>query len=153
MVHSFANFGYDGSLVTVEVDLRKGIPSVDMVGLSDGAVKETTVCVFRPKTRREQIMEFEQREYKKTVFPVRSCTWERDGVTVHRLIGSEWMSHAINDFTEDFSVDDQEAYDVDCGIAYYIPHDMILAAEDKAILDYIEEFIDPSVDMIFEEAE
>ncbi|MGI5172965.1 ATP-binding protein [Treponema sp. OMZ 840] len=37
---SFSPFGYEGSLVTVEVDLRRGIPAVDMVGLADNAVKE-----------------------------------------------------------------------------------------------------------------
>ena len=38
---SFSPFGYEGSLVQVEVDLRRGIPAVDMVGLADGAVKES----------------------------------------------------------------------------------------------------------------
>ena len=37
---SFSPFGYEGSIVTVEVDLRRGIPAVDMVGLADSAVKE-----------------------------------------------------------------------------------------------------------------
>ena len=37
---TFEPFGYEGSLVTVETDTRRGIPAVDMVGLSDGAVKE-----------------------------------------------------------------------------------------------------------------
>ena len=37
---SFSPFGYEGALVTVEVDLRRGIPAVDMVGLADNAVKE-----------------------------------------------------------------------------------------------------------------
>lgn len=36
----FSPFGYEGSLVTVEVDLRRGIPAVDLVGLADNAVKE-----------------------------------------------------------------------------------------------------------------
>ena len=40
-IYSFSPFGYEGSLVSVEVDLRRGIPSVDMVGLADGAVKES----------------------------------------------------------------------------------------------------------------
>ncbi len=40
-IFSFSPFGYEGSLVTVEVDLRKGIPAVDMVGLADGAVRES----------------------------------------------------------------------------------------------------------------
>lgn len=39
-IYSFEPFGYEGSLVTVEVDLRRGIPVVDIVGLADGAVKE-----------------------------------------------------------------------------------------------------------------
>lgn len=40
-IYSFSPFGYEGSLVSVEVDLRRGIPAVDMVGLADGAVKES----------------------------------------------------------------------------------------------------------------
>lgn len=41
MIYSFSPFGYEGALVAVEVDLRRGIPSVDLVGLADGAVKES----------------------------------------------------------------------------------------------------------------
>ncbi|MCR5290003.1 MAG: YifB family Mg chelatase-like AAA ATPase [Treponema sp.] len=40
-IYSFSPFGYEGALVTVEVDLRRGIPAVDLVGLADGAVKES----------------------------------------------------------------------------------------------------------------
>lgn len=40
-VYTFSSFGYEGSLVEVEVDLRRGIPAVDIVGLADGQVKET----------------------------------------------------------------------------------------------------------------
>ena len=32
--------GFEGSLVNVEVDIRRGIPGVDLVGLAAGAVKE-----------------------------------------------------------------------------------------------------------------
>ncbi len=39
-IFSFSPFGYEGALVTVEVDLRRGIPAVDLVGLADNAVKE-----------------------------------------------------------------------------------------------------------------
>lgn len=39
-VYAFEPFGYEGELVTVEVDLRRGIPSVDLVGLADGAIRE-----------------------------------------------------------------------------------------------------------------
>ena len=34
-------FGFDGLLVTVEVDLRRGIPAMDLVGLAEGAVRES----------------------------------------------------------------------------------------------------------------
>lgn len=37
---SFARRGYDGELVKVEADLRRGIPAIDIVGLPDGAVRE-----------------------------------------------------------------------------------------------------------------
>lgn len=40
-IYCFSPFGYEGSLVSVEVDLRRGIPAVDLVGLADGAVKES----------------------------------------------------------------------------------------------------------------
>lgn len=40
-IYSYSPFGYEGALVTVEVDLRRGIPAVDVVGLADGAVKES----------------------------------------------------------------------------------------------------------------
>ena len=40
-IFSFSPFGYEGALVAVEVDLRRGIPAIDVVGLADGAVKES----------------------------------------------------------------------------------------------------------------
>lgn len=40
MIYGFESFGYEGSLINIEVDLRRGIPAVDIVGLADGAVKE-----------------------------------------------------------------------------------------------------------------
>ena len=39
-IYSFSPFGYEGALITVEVDLRRGIPATDIVGLADSAVKE-----------------------------------------------------------------------------------------------------------------
>ena len=41
MIYGFSDFGYEGSLVEIETDLRNGIPAIDIVGLSDGIVKET----------------------------------------------------------------------------------------------------------------
>ena len=46
MIYSFEGFGYEGSLVNVEVDLRRGIPAVDIVGLGD-----CIVSLFREKIR------------------------------------------------------------------------------------------------------
>ena len=40
-IYSYSPFGFDGALVTVEVDLRRGIPATDIVGLADSSVKET----------------------------------------------------------------------------------------------------------------
>ncbi len=39
-ITSFSPFGYEGALVSTEVDLRRGIPLVEVVGLADNAVKE-----------------------------------------------------------------------------------------------------------------
>ncbi len=38
---SHAPIGVDGQLVSVEVDIRNGIPGIDVVGLPDGAVRES----------------------------------------------------------------------------------------------------------------
>lgn len=40
-IFCFSPFGYEGSLVSVEVDLRRGIPAVDIIGLADSAIKES----------------------------------------------------------------------------------------------------------------
>ena len=40
-IFGFASFGYEGSIVQVESDIRRGIPAVDIVGLADGAIKES----------------------------------------------------------------------------------------------------------------
>lgn len=40
-IYSFSPFGYEGALVSVEVDLREASPAIDIVGLADGTVKET----------------------------------------------------------------------------------------------------------------
>ena len=40
-IFTFALFGYEGAIVSVETDLRRGIPTYDIVGISDGMVKVT----------------------------------------------------------------------------------------------------------------
>ena len=41
MIYSFQRFGYEGSLVSIEVDLRSGTPAVDIVGLCDSSVSSS----------------------------------------------------------------------------------------------------------------
>ena len=41
MINTFSPFGYEGAMISVEVDLRRGIPAIDIVGLADSAVKES----------------------------------------------------------------------------------------------------------------
>jgi magnesium chelatase family protein len=41
VVSSHAPIGMDGALVSVEVDIRRGLPGIDVVGLPDGAVRES----------------------------------------------------------------------------------------------------------------
>jgi len=41
VVSSHAPLGVDGEVVTVEVDVRRGMPGIDVVGLPDGAVRES----------------------------------------------------------------------------------------------------------------
>lgn len=40
-IYSFSPFGYEGALISIEVDLRHGIPATDIVGLADCAVVES----------------------------------------------------------------------------------------------------------------
>ncbi len=40
-VLSYINYGFEGIIAKVEVDLRRGIPGMDMVGLPDNAVRES----------------------------------------------------------------------------------------------------------------
>lgn len=49
-VFSFSPFGYEGAIVNIETNLRYGIPAVDIVGITDSAVKEsreTILSAFR----------------------------------------------------------------------------------------------------------
>ncbi|QEJ95090.1 YifB family Mg chelatase-like AAA ATPase [Treponema phagedenis] len=39
-IMSFSSFGYEGEIVKVEADLRRGLPIIDIVGLPGSAVKE-----------------------------------------------------------------------------------------------------------------
>lgn len=39
MIYGFSAFGYDGTLVEVEAELKDGVQAVDIIGLADGEVK------------------------------------------------------------------------------------------------------------------
>jgi len=41
MVYSFSNFGYEGSLIQIESDVRNGEKALDIIGISDSIVKES----------------------------------------------------------------------------------------------------------------
>ncbi len=43
---SYEPFGYEGTLCDVEVDLRRGIPATDFVGLADGVIKESRMTIM-----------------------------------------------------------------------------------------------------------
>lgn len=50
LIYCFAPFGYEGSLVQIETDLRRGIPAIDIVGLADNQVnasRERILAAFR----------------------------------------------------------------------------------------------------------
>ena len=40
MIKTFANFGYGGEIVSVDVDMKEGEPSLDIVGVADSEVKD-----------------------------------------------------------------------------------------------------------------
>lgn len=40
-IFTFSRFGYEGAIIKVETDLRRGIPAYDIVGLADSSVKES----------------------------------------------------------------------------------------------------------------
>lgn len=40
-IYTYSQFGYEGAVVAVETDIRRGIPMVDIVGISDNIVRES----------------------------------------------------------------------------------------------------------------
>ncbi|MBL7005767.1 MAG: YifB family Mg chelatase-like AAA ATPase [Spirochaetia bacterium] len=41
LIYSYANRGFEGELIEIEADLRRGMPGFDIVGLPDSAVRES----------------------------------------------------------------------------------------------------------------
>ena len=40
VITSYAPLGIEGQIISVEIDIRRGLPGIDIVGLPDSAVKE-----------------------------------------------------------------------------------------------------------------
>ncbi|WKC57672.1 YifB family Mg chelatase-like AAA ATPase [Borrelia sp. P9F1] len=40
-IYSHSSIGYDGELIEIEIDIRKGIPGIDIVGLAGSEIKES----------------------------------------------------------------------------------------------------------------
>ena len=83
MVYGFAPFGYDGSLYQVEVDLRRGIPAVDMVGLADSAVKEA-----RERTRAAIANSGFEFPPERVLISLSPCDLRKDGVQADLAIAA-----------------------------------------------------------------
>ena len=92
---------------------------------------------------------FEQREYKGITFPIRECCWNDGALTAYRYVGSEIMKDVLLKNNGEFV--DEEAEKLDCGIAYYIPHDVLMNASDDEIFKYIYENIEEYVIDVFNE--
>lgn len=58
-VYGFSCFGYEGEVVTIETIFRRGIPSLDIVGIVDAQVKETRARLWASFTNAE--LEFPQK--------------------------------------------------------------------------------------------
>lgn len=96
------------------------------------------------------IKNFKHYEYKKITFPVRDCTFTRNGHDLSGvLVGSEIMSGLF--FKEDGGYVDEEAEQIDNLMYCYIPHDELLNLSDNEILEYIHKYIDEYIYDSFEE--
>lgn len=78
MIYSFSRFGYEGSLISVEADVRSGISATDIVGISDGCVKETRERVKSAYTNtlRELGIEYPNARVLVSLSP---CDLKKDG--------------------------------------------------------------------------
>lgn len=94
-------------------------------------------------------MNFKYYEYKKITFPVRDCTFTRNGHDLSGvLVGSEVMSKLL--FKENSDYVDEEAEQLDSLMYCYIPHDKLLNLSDNEILEYIHKYIDVDIYDSFE---
>lgn len=63
MVYTTSYYGYESQTITVETDLRNGIPSIDIVGLADNMVNDT----------REIITQFINDPYERVLIALSPC--------------------------------------------------------------------------------
>lgn len=75
---SYEPFGYEGTLCDVEVDLRRGIPATDIVGIADGVVKESRETI-RAAFRNQRI-EFPQ---ERVLISLSPADIKKDGSSSH----------------------------------------------------------------------
>ena len=75
---SYEPFGYEGTLCDVEVDLRRGIPATDIVGIADGVVKESRETI-RAAFRNQRI-EFPQ---ERVLISLSPAEIKKDGSSSH----------------------------------------------------------------------
>lgn len=40
-IYSHSSIGYEGELIEIEIDIKKGIPGIDIVGLAGSEIKES----------------------------------------------------------------------------------------------------------------
>ena len=94
MVYGFSPFGYEGSLFEVEVDLRRGIPAVDIVGLADATVKEV-----RERVRSAYNTSGFEFPPERVLVSLSPCDMRKDGVCDVTMAAG--ILNAQNKFTEE----------------------------------------------------
>ena len=75
---SYESFGYEGTLCDVEVDLRRGIPATEIVGIADSVVKESRETI-RAAFRNQRI-EFPQ---ERVLISLSPADVKKDGSSSH----------------------------------------------------------------------
>lgn len=135
--------------LTVDDFSDRDIQTIDDFENSEGRTCDETYPIDDDFS--EPTKTFEQREYKGITFPIRECEWTKNGVTRRRFVGSTIMSDILWDGKNKLT--DEDAFEIDCGIAYYVPHDLIINGSDDEIFDYIFREIEQEIMEIFEEEE
>lgn len=100
-IYTHSDFGYEGVLVQCETDIRRGIPAVDILGLSDGMVKEARGLI--KAAIQNQGMEFPMERVIMTLSPA-DLRKDGDRWTFPLALSVLDASSPRNDFHDDISV-------------------------------------------------